>query len=178
MPIFIGLTIDMILYFVLKWVYGTPVSLTVSEVQIIITLHNNNILPINCCRGNKQLFDIKYIFCALRPLGNFGFCRMKLHIPATGHGPRLILVRLWIHISAGRAWWRHRSFHVLLPEWSFYSLQVFCLITSAGILKIEVSFIKIYIYYPECPVLTSSISHGFFSSSGFVSNVMIFLTLF
>ena len=24
---------DMILYFVLKWVYGTPVSLTVSEVQ-------------------------------------------------------------------------------------------------------------------------------------------------
>ena len=94
MHIYIGLSIDMMLYFVLKWVYGTPVSLTVVEVQIIITLHNNNILPINCCRGNKQLFDIKYIFCALRPLGNFGFCRMKLHIPPSGHGPRLISVRL------------------------------------------------------------------------------------
>ena len=163
MPIFIGLSIDMILYFVLKWVYGTPVSLTVLEVQIIITLHNNNILPINCCRGNKQLFDIKYIFCALRPLGNFWLLSHEIAYSPFWSWTQIDLSPIvWLHISAGRAWWRHRSFPVLLPEWSFYSLQVFCLITSAGILKIEVSFIQIYIYYPECPVLTSSISHGFF----------------
>ena len=53
---------DMILYFVLKWVYGTLVSLTVLEVKTKITLHNNNVLPINCCGCNKQfLLHLVYI---------------------------------------------------------------------------------------------------------------------
>ena len=53
---------DMILYFVLKWVYGTPVSLIVLEVQTKITLHSNNVLPINCCGCNKQfLLHLVYI---------------------------------------------------------------------------------------------------------------------
>ena len=38
----VTLSSDMILYFVLKWVYGTPVSLAVSEVQTKIALHNND----------------------------------------------------------------------------------------------------------------------------------------
>ena len=38
----VTLSSDMILYFVLKWVYGTPVSLAVSEVQAKIALHNND----------------------------------------------------------------------------------------------------------------------------------------
>ena len=43
----------------------------------------------------------------------------------------------------------------------------FCPIASVSNLKIEVNFNReyIYIYFSECPVLPSSISHGFVNGS-------------
>ena len=50
--------------FCTKMGYGTLVSLTVLEVKTKITLHNNNVLAINCCGCNKQ-FRLHLVYILL-----------------------------------------------------------------------------------------------------------------
>ena len=66
---------------------------------------------------------------------------MKLDIPPSGHGPRLILVRLCGFTSRLE---EHGNgiaiFLCYYPTEAFTVCRFFCLITSVGSLKIEVNF--------------------------------------